>query len=57
MKTLFFCIDDAQPCLSQCRACAETIAVNNAWDAERRDRLEREQDDSLNNGAESRTKK
>lgn len=44
---LFFCIDDAQPCLHQCRACAETVAVNNAWEIEQHERRERAQDEEL----------
>jgi hypothetical protein len=37
----FFCIDDAQPCQSQCRACKETVSVNNAYEADRRAAFDR----------------
>jgi hypothetical protein len=43
---LFYCIDDAQPCRSQCRACAETVAINSAWERQQIEERERRYDEA-----------
>lgn len=48
----FFCIDDSQPCISQCRGCKETVAINHAYEQQKIEERERRKPDPIEDSYE-----